>query len=81
MYTSQCVHAYQAVYTISLLREEGRSRVGVEVPREEAVDQLSLQESKYICLPTFLLHRLLRRPLSKSDFMSSPSFLELLTHI
>jgi len=40
------VHAYQAVYTISLLREEGRSRVGVEVPREEAVDQLSLQESK-----------------------------------
>ena len=41
-----------------LLREEGRRRVRVEVPREEALDQLGLQATQQYnspCLSTFLL--------------------------
>ena len=40
---------------IYLLREKGRRRIRIEVPREEAVDQLGLQaESKYKSV-TYLL--------------------------
>ena len=50
-------HISNVLLYLYLLREEGRRRVRVEVPREEAVDQLGLQGGRRrgtLPVPSFL---------------------------
>ena len=46
---------YRTSMSKYLLREEGRRRIRIEVPREEAVDQLGLQAGSKYKSVTYLL--------------------------